>query len=100
MKTTIYRLAKLIAIETFLKDEAYTNEKLSETINEIVANVDIIGEDNLQLRNPRDKEREAALNCLVSSTILCVALAFRADLYDATVHSARDTVIFSVDPRG
>jgi hypothetical protein len=44
-------LAELIAKHTFLKDGNYTSEKLQETVNYILEYIDIIGEDNLRLRN-------------------------------------------------
>ncbi|UNK20281.1 hypothetical protein MNQ98_09830 [Paenibacillus sp. N3/727] len=52
MKTKISKLAELIAKETFLKNEVYSIGEVQETINYILEYLDIIGADNLHLRNP------------------------------------------------
>lgn len=84
MKTTLYQLAELIAKQTFLKNETYTNEKLSETIDEIVTYVYIIGEDNLQLGNPRNEEREVTNTgeeVVVGSYLLFDYIEHTEDMY-------------------
>lgn len=51
MQISTYKLAEIVAIEMFLKEEPYSTEKLNETINYFLEYVDIIGEDNYHLRN-------------------------------------------------
>ncbi len=70
MQISTYKLAEIIAIETFLKDRSYSNEELNETIKYILEYVDIIGEDNHHLRNQLNldesvcyfRKRETPLN--------------------------------------
>ncbi|NEZ41960.1 hypothetical protein [Paenibacillus alvei] len=52
MKMKISSLAEIIAKSSFLMDNSYTSEELLENVNYILEYVDVIGEDNLPLRNP------------------------------------------------
>lgn len=57
MEMNISKLAEMIASNSFLKNESYSSEELQHAVNYILEHVDVIGENNLHLRNPLNLDK-------------------------------------------